>query len=103
MADEKSGPVTEIVYVPLKAGVDLESLSNKPVFEECLNTIANQAGVKAFYWGRQIEHPDVLQMLIGTYISSTYSPSFLSLLSQFPSQTHKPNHETPQVTNQQQS
>lgn len=67
MAQNVTGPVSEIVYIPLKTGFDVHG-ADKAVLHDCLGTIASQKGLKALFWGIQIEHPDVLQMIIGTFI-----------------------------------
>jgi hypothetical protein len=53
---------TEIVYLPLKPNLDLDT---NATWAKTLTTIAQQPGVKAAYWGRQIENPDTVQMAIG--------------------------------------
>ncbi|RYO67723.1 hypothetical protein AA0116_g24 [Alternaria tenuissima] len=53
-----------IEYLPLKAGVDLEAGEAKSMWEAALDTISKQQGVKSLFWGRQIEHPDILQLAI---------------------------------------
>jgi hypothetical protein len=62
---EMSENATEVVYIPIKPGLDLSSGETKETWESTLNTIAKQPGVKALYWGRQIESPDTVQMLVG--------------------------------------
>jgi len=57
---------TEVVYIPMKPGLDLSSGEAKGTWESTLSTIAKQPGVKALYWGRQIENPDTVQMAVGT-------------------------------------
>lgn len=66
MTHQISGPVTEIVYIQLKSGIDLDDPSNKAILEECIGTIARQAKIDALFFGRQVENPDVLQMVVGT-------------------------------------
>ena len=58
---------TEVVYMPMKPGLDLSSGEAKEVWDSTLSTIAKQPGCKALYWGRQIENPDTVQMLVGMY------------------------------------
>ncbi|KAF2174870.1 hypothetical protein K469DRAFT_612899 [Zopfia rhizophila CBS 207.26] len=59
------GPVTtEVVYVPLISGLDLATGENKKIWEETLQTITEQPGCLSLFWGRQIEHPDVIQMAV---------------------------------------
>ncbi|CBX97997.1 hypothetical protein IAQ61_010103 [Plenodomus lingam] len=54
----------EVVYIPIKAGVNLEAGEAKEVWNNTIATIAKQPGLNAFYWGFQVEHPDVVQMVI---------------------------------------
>jgi len=56
---------TEIVYIPMKPGLDLSTGEAKETWESTLSTIAKQPGAKALYWGRQIENPDTVQMAVG--------------------------------------
>jgi hypothetical protein len=53
---------TEIVYLSLKPNLDLDT---NATWATILTTIAQQPGIKAVYWGRQIEHPDTVQMVVG--------------------------------------
>jgi len=55
---------TEIVYIPMKPGLDLSTDEAKETWESTLSTIAKQPGAKALYWGRQIENPDTVQMAV---------------------------------------
>lgn len=59
-----SEPATEICYIPLASGIDLESGDSKLAWQEMLTAIASQPGFKSLYWGRQIEHPDIAQLVI---------------------------------------
>ncbi|KAH7341147.1 hypothetical protein BKA66DRAFT_434763 [Pyrenochaeta sp. MPI-SDFR-AT-0127] len=56
--------VTEIVYLPLKEGTDLESGDAKSAWQDTLKTIASQDGLESLFWGRQIESKDTVQMLV---------------------------------------
>jgi hypothetical protein len=51
--------------MPMKPGLDLSLGETKEVWDSTLSTIAKQPGCKALYWGRQIENPDTVQMLVG--------------------------------------
>ncbi|KAF2470414.1 uncharacterized protein BDR25DRAFT_287334 [Lindgomyces ingoldianus] len=59
-----SEQTTEIAYIPLASGLDLSSGDTQKMLEETLGTIKSQPGCKSLFWGRQIEHPDVMQMVI---------------------------------------
>jgi hypothetical protein len=62
-----------VEYLPLKAGVDLEAGEAKSIWEAALNTISKQPGVKSLFWGRQIEHPDILQLVVSRMLLSLSS------------------------------
>lgn len=57
--------VVEIVYLPLKAGTDVENGDGKSVWQDTVKTVGSQPGVKSLFWGLQIENKDTLQMLVG--------------------------------------
>jgi hypothetical protein len=61
-----SDQITEVAQIPLVAGTDLKSGDAKGIWQEALKTIAAQKGCKSVYWGMQVEHKDVAQMIIGT-------------------------------------
>ena len=62
-------PVTEAAYISLKAGVNLEDLNTaeSKVWTESLDTIGSQDGYQRAYYGRQLESPNVLILLIGKF------------------------------------
>ncbi len=65
-------PATEIAILPLAIGAKLED-PNSPthtIWQSCLDTIASQEGYQRLYWGRKVEAPNVLQLLIGTSLWS---------------------------------
>lgn len=62
-----SFPVTEIAYVQIKEGIDLESGEGKSIWDATLKTIASQKGFKRLSWGAQIENPGITQMAIGEW------------------------------------
>lgn len=66
-----SEPVTEVAYLPLKPSLDLSSGEIKEAWQSALRTIASQPGFKTGYWGKQIENPDTLQLVIGNIPSLT--------------------------------
>ncbi|KAF2122921.1 hypothetical protein BDV96DRAFT_510628 [Lophiotrema nucula] len=57
--------VTEIVYIPFKVGLDLESGDAAKLLDEVLSLLAKHKGTTSINWGRQIETPNVVQMVIG--------------------------------------
>lgn len=64
-----SQAVVEVVFIPLVAGLDIATGDNKKLIDETLSTIKSQPGCGSLYYGRQIEHPDILQFLIGKFAS----------------------------------
>jgi len=54
-------PATEIAYITLKPGVNIEgSTPEAKVWQESLSIVAAQEGYKSAYYGRQLEDPSVL-------------------------------------------
>jgi hypothetical protein len=64
-----SVPVTEICIIPLKPDVDLTTGDTQKQWEESLNTIDLQPGCKSIFWGRKVEDPDKLLLVIGRLLS----------------------------------
>lgn len=65
-------PATEIAILPLAVGAKVED-ANSPshaIWHSCLDTIARQEGYQRLYWGRRVETPNVLQLLIGASLRS---------------------------------
>ena len=67
-------PVTEVVYLPTKPGLDIESGEGKRVWESTVATIIKQPGVRKLYAGKQLEIPDVLQIVAGTFNACRFLP-----------------------------
>lgn len=63
-----SDRVFEIVYIPLKPNTDLTSGESAEIFNDGLVTVSSQPGARDIYWGRQIERPDTIDLIIGTLI-----------------------------------
>lgn len=58
---------TEIAYITLKPGVELEGTSaSAQAWQESIATIQRQEGYQRLYYGRTIESPDILILMIGT-------------------------------------
>ena len=58
-------PATEVCYITLKAGLDLESTTPEAqVWQETLSTIEAQEGYQRAYYGRQLEDTNVLMLFI---------------------------------------
>lgn len=60
---------TEVVYLPFKTGLDLSAGEKKEIWEDVLSTIKRQPGAIRVLWGRQIEHSDTVQLVIGMLFS----------------------------------
>ena len=59
-------PVTEMVTMTLQTGAAIED-PNSPsgrVWAECHDTISQQPGYQRAYYGRQLENPSLLQLLV---------------------------------------
>jgi len=59
------GPATEIAILPLKPGTNLDNDDVKAEWADILGTVKSQPGFSALFLGRQVESPDVVQILIG--------------------------------------
>lgn len=59
--------VTEIAQIPLQADIDIESpaSSHSKTFSSLLSLLRDAKGSQRVLWSRQVEHPDVLEVLIG--------------------------------------
>jgi hypothetical protein len=55
------GRVTEITHLPIQHGVDVDTTMQK-ISSLC----ANVPGMLSWYWGIQVEHPDMLDLVAGT-------------------------------------
>ncbi|KAF2278455.1 uncharacterized protein EI97DRAFT_456850 [Westerdykella ornata] len=62
--DERQGQTLELVSVPLKHGFDLTQGEGLEILRKCQNIISSQPGCKALFWGRRIEHPDIVQLVV---------------------------------------
>ncbi|KAH7558333.1 hypothetical protein J3E72DRAFT_436322 [Bipolaris maydis] len=100
---------TEVVYLPFRTGLDLSMGEKKEHWEDTLNTIKRQPGAIRVLWGRQIEHPDTIQLVIaGTpvlyhakfpFAQSSYGDPFTSpvtecIASFFPADYPESQYET---------
>jgi len=56
--------VSEVAILPLKPEIDIESGDLKTALHAALQALADQAGCQKILYGRQVEHPDVLQLSI---------------------------------------
>ncbi|TVY43477.1 hypothetical protein LOCC1_G003783 [Lachnellula occidentalis] len=80
-------PVTECAIITLKPGVDLETsgTDSAQAWSETLSTVSKQTGYQRSYWGRQLENPNIVLLLIGTFplpttsTTSTYDTNWASL------------------------
>ncbi len=75
-------PVTEIAYITLKSGVELEGSGDAAqALKDSLKTISQQEGYQRQHYGRTLEDPSLLMLLIG--MSSTYNSNSI-LLRRYP-------------------
>ena len=60
-------PVTEIATMPLKAGAHVEDTNSAShaVWQSILDTVSSQDGFQRLYWGRRVEAPNEITVLIG--------------------------------------
>ncbi|KAL1800735.1 hypothetical protein ACET3X_001077 [Alternaria dauci] len=56
--------VSEVVYMSMRPALYLSSGEAKEAWQSTLSTIAQVPGCKALYWGRQLENPDTVQMVV---------------------------------------
>jgi len=55
---------TEVVTLPFLPGLDLGAGDPKEAWDSVLRTVADQPGYQKIFWGRQVEHPDIVQLCI---------------------------------------
>jgi hypothetical protein len=60
-------PVTEIAYITLKPGKDLEQGESAKVWQETLATLRAQDGMQRTYYGPLIEAPNVVALFVGLF------------------------------------
>lgn len=61
-----SESTAEVAYLPLKAGVGgLDKGDSPKIWNDTLKTVTSQPGCKGAYWGIQIEHPDIIELVVG--------------------------------------
>lgn len=60
-------PATEIAALPLIPGAQIEDPSAPAgaVWKSTIDTLLAQEGFQRAYWGRQVENPSVLELLVG--------------------------------------
>lgn len=60
-------PATEIATFPVAAGATIEDSSSSAgkAWQSILDTVAAQDGYQRLYYGREVENPSVVQLLIG--------------------------------------
>lgn len=66
---------TEVIVIPLLPGLDLDTGDAKGIWDSTLSTIADQPGYQKMFYGRQVEHPDTLQICISKLTLSPSTPS----------------------------
>lgn len=88
-------PVTEIAYIALKPGVDIEgSTPEAKAWQDTLKTLSQQDGMQRTHYGRTLEEPNLLMLFVDwdsyqhhqTFIASpTYGPFVQTLAPLFAS------------------
>lgn len=59
-------PVTEIAYISLKPGVELNDESaGAKIWGETMATLQEQDGMQKIHYGRLIEEPNTVMLLVG--------------------------------------
>ena len=61
--------VTEIAHIPLQASLAIEVTDGAvgKTFSRMLDLLRNAQGSLGVYWSRQVEHVDILEILIGMF------------------------------------
>lgn len=59
-----SPPVTELAYLPLKAGSNVSdpNTSEGTIWQDALTTVLSQDGAQRAYWAMEIESPAVIRL-----------------------------------------
>jgi uncharacterized alpha-E superfamily protein len=75
-------PVTEVATITFKPGADLSSPSTPAAkaWSETLSTVSQQDGYQRAYWGHQLENPNIILLLIGTFAFPHSIPAALQNL-----------------------
>jgi hypothetical protein len=64
-----ASPVSEIAYLTLKPGLDIEgSTPEAKIWQESVSVVAAQDGYQGSYYGRQLEDSNVLMFIISKCI-----------------------------------
>lgn len=60
-------PATEVIILRLKADATIEDGESTPskTWKSTIATILAQEGAQSHHWGRQVEHPDLIEILVG--------------------------------------
>lgn len=61
--------VTEIAYIPLQEALDIESPTSDAgkAYARMLALLREAKGSQRVFWSRQVEHENVLEILIGAF------------------------------------
>jgi hypothetical protein len=81
---------TEVIMIPLLPGLDLDTGDAKEIWDSTLSTIADQPGYQKMFYGRQVEHPDTLQVCISKSALSPSTPPPRSISRRAPQIPHQP-------------
>lgn len=62
-----SSPMTVILNLHLRSGVNIEDQSSPPgkTWQNYLITLAAQKGFRRVYWGRQLESANLVDLFVG--------------------------------------
>lgn len=58
---------TEVAFIPIKPGTDLSTGDAQKIWNGTLRTITSQPGCQAMHWGREVERPDMVHLVVGAY------------------------------------
>jgi hypothetical protein len=69
--------ISEVAILPLKPGADIESGELKTALDAALKYMSEAEGVQSIFYGRQVEHPDFLELSIGPPYPATHPPTLI--------------------------
>ena len=60
-------PATEVAISPVRADATIEAPDSEAgkAWQEFLKILLAQEGIQRVHWGRQVEDPNVVEMLVG--------------------------------------
>lgn len=74
-SNQNDMPTTEFAILPLVAGQSIGDPSHPSasILKETATTLHEQPGMQKIHFGSQIEHPDTLQMIVGSFTLHKYN------------------------------